>query len=107
MCALALRSPAADRRTIEFGGPEALSPLEVVARFEKIGGRPFQLEHVPEQALRAQFDGATDPMQKTFAGLMLGYLYGDAIDMAPVVDQFGIQLASVDDYARGVLGGRV
>ena len=107
MCALALRSPAADRRTIEFGGPEALSPLEVVARFEKIGGRPFQLEHVPEQALRAQFDAATDPMQKTFAGLMLGYLYGDAIDMAPVVDQFGIQLASVDDYARGVLGGRV
>jgi uncharacterized protein YbjT (DUF2867 family) len=61
MCALALRSPAADRRTIEFGGPEALSPLEVVARFEKLGGRPFQLEHVPEQALRAQFDGAADP----------------------------------------------
>jgi uncharacterized protein YbjT (DUF2867 family) len=106
MCALALRSPAADRRTIEFGGPEALSPLEVVARFEKIGGRPFQLEHVPEQTLRAQFDGAADPMQKTFAGLMLGYLYGDAIDMAPVVDQFGIQLTSVDEYARGVLGGQ-
>ena len=107
MCALALRSPAADRRTIEFGGPEALSPLEVVARFEKIGGRPFQLEHVPEQALRAQFDAATDPMQKTFAGLMLGYLYGDAIDMAPVVDQFGIHLTSVDDYARSVLGVQV
>ena len=106
MCALAVRSPAADRRTIEFGGPEALSPLEVVARFEKIGAKPFQLEHVPEQALRAQFDRATDPMQKTFAGLMLGYLYGDAIDMAPVVDQFGIQLTSVDEYARGVLGGQ-
>jgi uncharacterized protein YbjT (DUF2867 family) len=106
MCALAVRSPAAERRTIEFGGPEALSPLEVVARFEKIGGRPFQLQHVPEQTLRAQFDGAADPMQKTFAGLMLGYLYGDAIDMAPVVDQFGIQLTSVDEYARGVLGGQ-
>ena len=106
MCALALRSPAAERRTIEFGGPEALSPLEVVARFEKIGGRPFQLEHVPEQTLRAQFDGAADPMQKTFAGLMLGYLYGDAIDMAPVVEQFGIQLTSVDEYARSVLGGQ-
>ena len=104
MCALALRSPAADRRTIEFGGPEALSPLEVVARFEKLGGRPFQLEHVPEQALRAQFDVAADPIQKTFAGLMLGYVYGDAMNMAPVVEQFGIQLTSVDEYARGVLG---
>ena len=106
MCALAVRSPAADRRTIEFGGPEALSPLEVVARFEKIGGRPFQLQHVPEQTLHAQFDGAADPMQKTFAGLMLGYLYGDAIDMAPVVEQFGIHLTSVDEYARSVLGGQ-
>jgi uncharacterized protein YbjT (DUF2867 family) len=106
MCALAVRSPAADRRTIEFGGPEALSPLEVVARFEKIGGRPFQLQHVPEQTLHAQFDGAADPMQKTFAGLMLGYLYGDAIDMAHVVEQFGIHLTSVDEYARSVLGGQ-
>jgi uncharacterized protein YbjT (DUF2867 family) len=106
MCALAVRSPAAERRTIEFGGPEALSPLEVVARFEKIGGRPFQLQHVPEQTLHAQFDGAADPMQKTFAGLMLGYLYGDAIDMAPVVEQFGIHLTSVDEYARSVLGGQ-
>jgi uncharacterized protein YbjT (DUF2867 family) len=106
MCALVLRAPAANRRTIEFGGPEALSPLEVVARFEKIGGRPFQLERVPEQTLRAQFEGAADPMQKTFAGLMLGYLYGDAMHMAPVVEQFGIQLTSVDEYARSVLGER-
>ena len=45
-------------------------------------------------------------MQKTFAGLMLGYLYGDAMDMTPVVEQFGIKLTSVDEYARRVLGGR-
>jgi hypothetical protein len=45
-------------------------------------------------------------MQKTFAGLMMGYAYGDAMDMAPVAEQFGIQLTSVDEYARGVLGER-
>src|ERR1039457_5822667 len=50
MCILTLRHPAAERRTIEFGGPAALSPLEVVARFEKIGGRPFKIEHIPEEA---------------------------------------------------------
>ena len=104
ICAAALRHPGSERRTIEFGGPEALSPLEVVARFESIGGRPFRLEHIPESALRAQFEGATDPMQKSFAALMLGYVHGDAIDMAPVVDAFGIKLTSVDEYARGVLG---
>jgi len=103
MCAVALRHPAAERTTIEFGGPEALSPLEVVARFERIGGRPFKLEHVPELVLRSQFQVATDSLQKSFAALMLGFIQGDAIDMAPVVDKFGIKLNSVDDYARSVL----
>ncbi len=104
MCAVALRHPAAGRKTIEFGGPEALSPLEVVARFEKIGGRPFLLEHVPEQALLAQFEGATDPLQKSFAALMLGYLHGDAMNMAPVVETYGITLTNVDEYARSAMG---
>jgi uncharacterized protein YbjT (DUF2867 family) len=103
MCAEALRHPAAERMTIEFGGPEAISPLDVVARFERIGGRPFQLEHVPEQALLTQFQEATDSMQKSFAALMLGYARGDAINMAAVVDKFAVELTSVDDYARSVL----
>ena len=107
MCAIALRHPATERTTIEFGGPEALSPLEVVARFERIGGRPFQLEHIPEPVLRAQFQGATDSMQKSFAALMLACVQGDAIDMAPVVKTFGIRLSSVDDYARSVLAADV
>lgn len=103
MCAVALRHPAAERTTIEFGGPEALSPLEVVARFERIGGRPFTIEHVPEPVLRSQFEQATDSMQRSFAALMLGYLHGDAMNIAPVVDKFAIRLSSVDDYARTVL----
>ena len=103
MCAVALRHPSAERRAIEFGGPEALSPLEVVSRFEEIGGRPFQLEHVPEAALHAQLQEATNSMQRSFAALMLGYLHGDAMNMAPVVDKFAIKLSSVDDYARSVL----
>ncbi len=103
MCALALRHPGAERSTIEFGGPEPLNPLEVAARFERIDGRPFQLEHVPEAALRSQFNGAPDSMQKSFAALMLGHIYGDAINMRPVVDKFGIKLTSVEEYARSVL----
>jgi hypothetical protein len=35
---------------------------------------------------------------------MLGYLHGDAMDMTPVVDTFGIKLSRIDDYARRVLG---
>jgi uncharacterized protein YbjT (DUF2867 family) len=104
ICAVALRHPAAEQKTIEFGGPEALSPHEVVRRFETIGGTRFRVEHIPEQTLLAQFEGATDPLQKSFAALMLGYSHGDAIDMMRVVETFGIKLSKVDDYARGVLG---
>lgn len=104
MCAIALRHPAAARRTIEFGGPDSLSLLHVVALFEEISGRPFKLEHIPEQMLKAQYDGATDSLQKTFAALMLASVQGDAIDMAPIIQQFGLKLTSVEKYARRVLG---
>jgi len=75
----------------------------VVARFERIGGRQFRLEHVSEAALLSQFEGATDSLQKSFAALMLGYLHGDAMNTQQVVDTFGIKLTDVDEYARGVL----
>jgi len=103
MCAVGLRHPAAHGKIIEFGGPEALSPLEVVARFEKIGGRPFQVEHVSEQSLLSQWNEAADSLQKSFVGLMLGYMRGDAMNMAQVVDTFGIRLQTVDEYARRVM----
>jgi uncharacterized protein YbjT (DUF2867 family) len=103
MCAIALRHPSAGRSRIALGGPEALSPLDVVARFEKVSGGPFQIEHVPEAALRSQYESAADSLEKTFAALMLGYARGDAIDMKPVLDTFPIKLTSVDDYARRVL----
>ncbi len=103
MCALAVRHPAAARATIEFGGPEALSPLDVVRRFEKTCGKSFQRDHVSEATLLSQFEGAQDSLQKSFAALMLGYARGDAINMAPVLAAFPIKLASVDDYATAVL----
>jgi NADH dehydrogenase len=36
---------------VEFGGPEALSRLEVVAAFEKATGRSFTVRHVPRPVL--------------------------------------------------------
>lgn len=104
MCVLALENPAAERRTIEFGGPDQLSPLQVVAIFEKISGKPFKIEHVPDELLRAQYAAATDPMEKSFAALMLVYLKGDAMNMRPIQEEFGINLMNVETYAHRVLG---
>jgi uncharacterized protein YbjT (DUF2867 family) len=103
-CVASVEHPAAQRAVLEFGGPEALSPLEVVDIFEKESGRTYRREHVPAEALRQQMEAATDPLQKTFAGLMLQYSRGDAIDMRGVLNQFPIRLTSVREYARQVLG---
>lgn len=99
----ALDNPAADNRTIELGGPAALSPLEVVDIFEEIGGKPFEVQHVPEEALRAQAAAASDPMERAFATLMLGYANGDEIPMDETLEQFPVKLTSVEDYAHAAL----
>jgi NADH dehydrogenase len=78
----ALEEPRARGATLELGGPEALSALEVVRLAEQLTGQTVVLQHVPEEALSAQLDAATDTLQKTFAGLMLYCARGDVIDMA-------------------------
>src|SRR5712692_358986 len=94
-------NPSARNRIIELGGPDALSPLEVVGIFEGAIGRKFELQFVPEEALVGQRNAATDPMQHSLATLMLYYAKGDPIDMSKTAKDFSIRLKSVRDYARG------
>lgn len=96
--------PAAEDAILELGGPEPLSPLDVVRIFEDVGGRPFEVEHVPEEALQAQRAAAADPLAQSAAGAMLHYAGGDEIDMRRTLATFPIELATVRDYARQVLG---
>jgi uncharacterized protein YbjT (DUF2867 family) len=89
-----------DKNTIlEMGGPEALSQLDAVGIFEQALGRKVQLEFLPAEAIRAQH-GSSDPLQKTFAALMLAYAKGDTISGARVsAQEYGIALRSVAEYA--------
>jgi NADH dehydrogenase len=99
-------NPAARNCVIKLGGPEALSPLEVVQIFEEGSGRKFTLTHLPEEALRAQRAAAADSLQEAFAALMLYYAHGDVIDMKPAFGIFPGQassLKSVRDYAGRLL----
>jgi NADH dehydrogenase len=98
-----LNNPEADNAVVELGGPESLSPLEVVRIFEQVQGRPFEIQHVPEEALLKQKKTADDPLQQSFAGLMLYYAAGNVIDMHETLQKFPVQLTSVKDYARASL----
>jgi uncharacterized protein YbjT (DUF2867 family) len=99
----ALDNPVARNTIVELGGPEALSPLEVVQIFEQFGGRPFGVQHVPEEAIRAQKAAATDSLAQSFAALMLNYAKGDEIDMRDTLRTYPVPLISVRDYAARVL----
>ncbi len=99
----ALGSVATADQTLELGGPEALTPLEVVRIFEAIGGRHLKLTHVPVPALEARLAAATDDFQRSFAALMLGYAAGDEIHMGATLSRFQMQLTPVDDVARRML----
>ena len=95
----ALDNPAAKNTNIELGGPEALSPLDVVNIFEVKKAKKFTLQFVPEEAIKAQRDGAQDPLSASFASLTLGVVNGSEIDMKKTLDVFPMHMTSVNDYA--------
>jgi uncharacterized protein YbjT (DUF2867 family) len=98
-----LTERAGENTTLELGGPEALSPLDVVRVFEAVGGKQFELQHVPEDALQSQQRSATDSLDRAFAALMLAYARGDSILMDATLRRFPVRLKSVREYASSSL----
>lgn len=92
-------NPSHPSAILEMGGPEPLSQLDAVAIFERLLGRKCELEKIPLAALEDQHR-STDPLQKTFAALMISYAKGDAIPgSVETARQYGVTLHSVSDYA--------
>ena len=94
-------NPKAHGQTIELGGPEAVSPLEVVRLAESITGREITVDQVPAEALEQQVREAAGTDGAIFPSLMLVQTRGDEI--APVPEWLRPQ-TTVEDYLRAVLG---
>lgn len=78
-----------------------MSPLEVVRLAEQAVGKKVVVQHVPERRSGAQHGAATDSLQQSFAGLMLYYARGDAIDMTETLRALPVQhLKSVREYLQ-------
>lgn len=103
----ALDERRAPNATIELGGPDDLSPLELVRLAEQVMGKSIDVQHVPEEALRAQHAAATDSMQKSFAGLMLYYARGGVIDTESALRALPVgPLRSVREHFQGMIAAR-
>jgi pimeloyl-ACP methyl ester carboxylesterase len=85
------------------GGPEALTPLEAVKIFEEESGRRFEIATVPETKLREQLESADESLEKSFAGLMLQYAQGDAINTLVGHSYAGMVITGVAERESGRL----
>jgi len=93
-------NPRALGQTIELGGPEALTPNEVVRLAESFLDRPVAIERVPVEALEQQATEAAGTDASIFPSLMLCQTRGDEIEAAP---EWLRPKTTVADYLRGAL----
>jgi uncharacterized protein YbjT (DUF2867 family) len=95
-------NPASKNAILELGGPQNISQLDAVKIFEEVLNKKIEVHHIPVEGLQAQFNSASDPMQKSFTGLMLCVSAGDKIEMKDMLRDFNITLTSVKEYIRTV-----
>ena len=97
-----LGNELAKNSVFQVGGPEAVSPLEVVKIFEDHTGNEFAVEFVPTAALQAQKAAAGESISEAFAALMISYAEGDQVDMTETRKVYPFKLTSVADYVQKV-----
>jgi len=93
-------NPQALGQTIELGGPEALSPNDVVRLAESLVDQPISVEWVPVEVLEQQANEAAGTDASIFPSLMLCQTRCDESGAAP--DWLRPQ-TTVADYLRGAV----
>lgn len=97
---------AAHNRILEIGGPEDLSPLDVIEIFGRLAGGPFNVQHVPEDALLAQLEQAADPLSETFCKLQLECVHGCLMNTSEALRMMPLRQKTVGEYAAEVTGSK-
>ena len=94
-------NPNAHGLTIELGGPDALTPLEVVQLAQAMTGREMSVEHVPADVLAQQCREAAGSDASIFPSLMFAQTACDEIERAP---EWLRPRTTVEDYLQNALG---
>jgi uncharacterized protein YbjT (DUF2867 family) len=92
-------NPTHPSAILEMGGPESLSQLDALGIFKRTLGKKVEVDRVPLAALE-EHHRSRDPLEKTFAALMIGYAKGDKIPGAlETARRYDVTLHSVSDSA--------
>ncbi|GAB4187177.1 MAG: hypothetical protein Kow00108_24170 [Calditrichia bacterium] len=106
-CSVAsINNPKVMNKTIELGGPEGLTPLEVIKLFEQKTHHPFKINTIPRTALEQQRRSATDELQASLASLMLQTDIGDHINPEQAQQIFQIPWTRVSQYINTTISNK-
>jgi uncharacterized protein YbjT (DUF2867 family) len=100
----ALRIDEFAGKELPLGGPDAMTPLQVVRIFEELGAPSVALEHIPESALEAQVASAKDGVEEAYAAIALTTARaGMVVDARPALRLLPGRLTTVREYAVRML----
>lgn len=87
----------------DLGGPEVLTPEEVVAIFARVLGRPIRIVHAPAKVYRVLAD-VFEPFSPQAGNLMAmswaAALSGFDFDGRPLAERFGVRLTTAEEFLR-------
>lgn len=102
-----LERPAARNRTLEIGGPQDLTLLDVAGAYERATGRIARKTHVPRLVMRlmAPVMLRLQPLvgRQMAAGVMLDTA-DNRLDSRATREEFGIEPTTLEDFVRRTVG---
>ena len=101
-----LEDPRLENRNVTVGGPQALTPNEVLRIFEEVSGRPYKAKRIPRLMLATLGPLVTLFNEAAGSGMSLGAqgARGEKLDTS-FMHGLGLSLTTVRDYARRVTRG--
>ena len=102
-----LDDPRLANRDVPLGGPEALSPNEVMKIFENVSGRRYTAKRIPRPVLSLLSPAVGMFNEGAASGMSLGAqsALGDVIE-SPLQRELALPLTTVRTYATRVAGSR-
>jgi uncharacterized protein YbjT (DUF2867 family) len=107
---LALSDESLHGQTINIGGPENPTNMDVVRLYEQVAGRPAKVSHVPLAMLKVMYR-LMRPLHPGLSQIMQFSVYADAADStfdpAAMLARFPMELTRLEDFVAGRAAAQV
>jgi NADH dehydrogenase len=100
-CVWALDADQARNASIELGGPDTVSQLDIVEMYEELLGQQLERQVLPRAELERMHAEGRTPLEVSIAGVMLNAARGGYVDASEVASESGIRLTPMHEFVAG------